>query len=122
MMSKLSVIGILHEMECSLSYLHPTSDDVPSSLVANRHVETHFGPKRKVDIYLIYSDHISNEILVRTLMQGGEEELNKRGLYQSVKLNIVGIILVCLDINGTLVRSFSSKLTFRSFNRTIALL
>ena len=80
MMSKLSVIGILHEMECSLSYLHPTSDDVPSSLVANRHVETHFGPKRKVDIYLIYSDHISNEILVRTLMQGGEDGLDTRAV------------------------------------------
>ena len=45
--------------------------------MANRHVEAHFGPKRKVDIYLIYSDNIFNEILVRTLMQGGEDELNK---------------------------------------------
>jgi hypothetical protein len=55
-------------MKWNVVYLHPTSDDVPSSLVANRHVETHFGPKRKVDIYLIYSDHIFNEILVRTLI------------------------------------------------------
>jgi hypothetical protein len=35
------------------------------------------GPKRKVDIYLIYSDNIFNEILVRTLMQGGEDQRSK---------------------------------------------
>jgi hypothetical protein len=67
-------------MKWNVVYSHPTSDDVPSSLVANRHVETHFGPKRKVDIYLIYSDHISNEILVRTLMQGGEDGLDTRAV------------------------------------------
>jgi hypothetical protein len=67
-------IGILHEMKCSPS----APEDVPNLLVAERHVETHFGLKRKVDIYLIYSDYIFNEILVRTLMQGGECQLTKR--------------------------------------------
>jgi hypothetical protein len=60
-------IGILHEIECSPS----ASENVPNLLVAERHVETHLGPKRKVDIYLIYSDYIFNEILVRTLIRGG---------------------------------------------------
>jgi hypothetical protein len=41
------------------------------------------GPKRKVDIDPIYSDNIFNEILVRTLMQGGEYELTKKAV-QSV--------------------------------------
>jgi hypothetical protein len=84
-------IGILHEMECSPS----ASENVPNLLVAERHVETHLGPKRKVDIYLVnllglyFQRDLSKNFGSRW---GMSAYLLLRGLlYQFVKLNIVGI-------------------------------